>query len=133
MTINSSSIPVGATFAPTGGTATTLKTKSANDSRHVAYLDDGATLSGQTTFEFSQKQPKVSVGAPNGYTQARNSTLIKQPFTLDNGNLTVNTIKIEVSCDVELTAAEKLTLRELAAHTLTDSDYTEFWDEQSMA
>lgn len=133
MSINAASITVGATFAPTGGSATTLKTKTLSESKHVVFLDDGASIAAQTVLEFSQKQPKVSSSAPNGYTQQRNTVLIKFPFALDNGSSTVNTAKVEVACDVELTAAEKLSMREYLLHLLSDSDFLEFWDDQSLA
>jgi hypothetical protein len=131
MTIANASIPIGATFAPSGGSATTIKTKEANGPRHLAFLDDGSALLDQQTADFSYKAPKVSVGAPNGYTQARNTVVVKVPLTLANGNLTVNTIRIEQSCDFETSAADKASLREWAVHLLNDSDFTEFWDDQS--
>lgn len=133
MSINGSSIPVGATYTPSGGSATTLKTKTVDDKKHVVFLDDGNDLINQTTLEFTSKAPHVSTGAPNGYTQARNTVLIKQPFVLDNGNITVITAKVDVAVDFELTAAEKLSFRELMAHVILDSDYLEYWDDQSMA
>lgn len=133
MTINSASIPVDATITPSAGTATTLKTKSNDGALHVVFLDDGADLLTQSVMEFSYKEPKAQSGAPNGYSQARNTVVIKKPLALDNGNRTVNTLRIEFAGDVEMTAAEKLSLRTLGVLALSDSDFTEFWDDQSAA
>lgn len=133
MALNNASISIGATFAPTGGSATSLKTKRLDNNVHTLYLDDGSPLVDQTTFEFTTKEPKVNSGAPNGYTQARNILLVRDPFALDNGNTTVNTGKIEISVDHELTAAEKKSMREKLIHALNDSEFEEFWDEQSSA
>lgn len=133
--LNTASIDIGATLTPSGGTATTLKTKKMISARnmHILYLDDNSALNDQTTVECSQKEPRVNSGAPNGYTQARNILLVKDPFLLDNGETTINSIRVEQSCDAELTAAEKLELRVKAALMLIDSDLQEFWDEQSLA
>jgi hypothetical protein len=134
MSIASSSVNIDSSPSFTGGTATTLKTKDNSDGRtHIVFLDDGADLLSQKTAEFSYLPPKVQASAPNGYTQARNKVRIKAPFVLDNGERTTNTITIEVACDYEVTAAERLTLLNWAAQILLDSDYTEFWDDQSIA
>jgi hypothetical protein len=133
MTIASASIDVDCTFTPSGGTATTLKTKESEGTGHIVFLDDGSDLISQKIVEFSYKKPKVQASAPNGYTQGRNSVVIKSPLGLDNDERTVNTVRIEVACDYETTAAEKLTLRNLAIHSLLDSEFLEFWDDQSAA
>lgn len=128
--INGASFAIGASFAPTGGTATDVKTKT-NVEKHIAYLDDGSALIDQKVLEFSSKDPVVNASAPNGYTQARSTVVVKVPLSLDNGNRTINTVKMEIACDIETTDAEKATLREYALHCLSDSDIQEFWDEQS--
>lgn len=133
MTIASSQVLIDSTPSFTAGTATTLKHKTDSDNSIIVFLDDGSDLVSQKTVEFSYKGPKVQAGTPNGYTQARNSVVVKSPFILDNGELTVNTVRIEIAVDSELTAAEKLTLRDWAAQLLLDSDYTEFWDDQTVA
>lgn len=133
MTIASSSIDVDCTLTPSAGTATTLKTKEFDGDVHTVFLDDASELIAQKTVDFSYKPPKVQASAPNGYTQARNTVVFKSPLALDNGNMTVNTVRIEISCDYETTAAEKATLRNIAAQLLIDSDYTEYWDDQSAA
>lgn len=132
MSIKNASIPVGATFTPSGGTATTLLDMGASD-KTIVLLDDGSDFLVQTTMNFDTKAPKVSVGAPNGYTQARNSVLVQVPRILANGNRTVDTIRIEVSCDPETDDTEKGSMRELGAHVLLDSDFAAFWNDQSRA
>lgn len=133
MSLNSSSILVDGTVATTGGTATSLVSKGNTLSQHNLILDDGSDLLAQTEFEATIKSPKKSATAPNGYTQARNTVLIKVPLALDNGLVTFNTVKVEIACDVETTDAEKLSMRVLAAQMLHDSDYVSFWDDQSVA
>jgi predicted peptidase len=134
MSINQASIPLGATaFTPTGGSATTLKTRSQNANSMVAFLDEDSALLLQKTATFSVTPSKVSSTAPNGYTQARSSLTYKSPYTLDNGAVTVNTVRVELAADSELTPAERKTLRYNAALLLLDSDFDEFWDEQAIS
>jgi hypothetical protein len=108
-------------------------TKGDSENRQVVILDDSSTFLLQTEMDFSIKSPKVQSDAPNGYTQARNVLLVKSPFVLDNGNRTVNTIRVELAVDHELTSAERQSLIELAVHTLVDSDFADYWEKQSVA
>jgi len=133
MSISAASVTVGATFAPTGGSATSLLQKSDDGNSVQTILDDGSILLSQKQVDFSTQAPKVSTGAPNGYTQARNTVVIKVPLTLDNGNRTVNTIRIELASDIETTDAERDTLRELAMHVLNDTDFDDFWNQQALS
>ena len=130
--INNASVPVGTTYTPSGGTATSFKTKSNRDN-HIAYLDDGSELIDQVTAEFSVKEAKVLESAPNGYSQARNSVFVRNPLALDNGGRTMNTGSVSLNCDIETTDAEKLAILELLAHFILDSDFAEFWLEQSQS
>lgn len=131
MSITTASIPLGATYAPSGGTATSFIVKKATDAGMSVVLDDGSDFLSQTEMSFTTKEPKSNDSAPNGYTQGRNNVHIKVPLSLDNGNRTVNNVKIEISSDIETTDAERATLRELAAHVLLDADYQDFWDAQA--
>lgn len=131
--LNGASIPVGATFAPTGGTATSLKTKKMVGNAHVLYLDEGNPLSAQTTFGAISREPTANSGSPGGYTQARSLITIVVPVTLADGSVSSRTLKIEQSVPRETAAADKASLRELGMHVLSDADFTEFWDEQSQA
>lgn len=117
------------------GTATTLKTLGDSMSQHSLWASvtgEDLPLQQRTEVAATIKQPKVSATAPNGYTQARNTIVVKAPLVLDNGNVTVNTVKIEISVDVETTSAEKATLRDYASQLLTESSFEEFWNSQSI-
>jgi hypothetical protein len=132
MTIENASVPLGPTsWAPTGGSATTVKIRSRNGNTLVAYLDEDLSLLQQKTLNFSVKPPKASASAPNGYTQARCAVSLNQPFALDNGETTVNTARAELALDPEATPAERKALRYNLALALLDEDFDEFWDEQS--
>jgi len=126
------SVNVDGTVATTGGTATSFKSLGNTINQHNLVLDDGSEFEARTLLEASVKTPKVSASAPNGYTQARNTMLLKVPLALDNGLVTVNTVKIEIASDIEMTDAERLSMRVLAAQLIHDSEFVDFWDLQSV-
>lgn len=132
MAINNGSILLDGTVSASGGTATTLLSKGENGETHKVLLNDGAAFVSQKTIDFSVKEPRVSSGAPSGYTQARNVVLVKFPKILADGSRTVNTARIEFATDINTTDAERLTMRSLAAQLLVDSDITSFWNAQSL-
>lgn len=132
MSLQNSAVLVDGTVATTGGTSTTFKTKGNTLLQHDLLLDDGSPLVGRTDLSCSIKAPKVSVAAPNGYTQARNTMILKVPLLLDNGSYTVNTIKVEMAVDIETTDAERDTMRITAAQLLHASAYDDFWNLQSL-
>lgn len=132
MSISSASILVDGTVATTGGTATSLKTKGQDLGQMLALLDDSSEYIDQTTMLFSVTDPKVKADAPNGYTQARASAVVHVPLALDNGNYTKNSIKLELSCDHETTAAEVQSMLVLAAQILHDSDFSDFWKDRTV-
>lgn len=132
MSIENSSIPVGATITPTGGTATDLLMLT-NEGSAKVYLDDGTEFIARTELEFKTSTARAKESAPNGYTQPRSDVIIKEPLALDNGNRTVNTIRVEQSTDVETTDAERLALRMKACLVILGADFLAFWDDQARA
>jgi hypothetical protein len=131
MTIKDASVDVGTTISTSGGTATTFLDSGDGPDSHQVTLDDSSEFINATTVSFSVKRPKVQTLAPNGYTQKRSTVVIQRPLALDNGNRTVNTFRLELAVDIETTAAEIDSLRELASQICFDSDYDEFWQNLS--
>lgn len=111
------------TFASAGGNLDTLIASPTADTNYLT----------KRTYEFSVKDAKPSVSAPNGYTQQRATCVFKAPFILDNGNRTVNTVRIEFACDIELTVAEKYELLLQASQLLGDTDFQGFWTNLSLS
>lgn len=127
MSLDNASIPIGATYAPTGGSATTMKTLETSAGSRKLYLDDGSDMILRKTCLATAKAPVPNSGAPNGYTQSRVTAVFHVPFLLDNGNYTTNSIKIEASFDPELTTAEvEAQLWDLVRHVCVDSDFDDF-------
>lgn len=132
MSISTASILKDGTVATTGGTAQAFTSLGDTLNQHNAYFD-GSDFLTRSECNFTVKAPKISASAPNGYTQARSTVIMKVPLALDNGSNTVNTIKIEFSSDVETTDAEKQTMIVYAAQLLHDTDFSAFWKSGSTA
>jgi len=54
------------------------------------------------------RDPKIAVGSPNGYTQARTSQVVVVPVLLANGKITTSTVRIETSFDIEVPEADRI-------------------------
>lgn len=128
MPVSTAALLTGATIAPSGGTALQFASAGSTMDKNKIYVSADTDLRTRREIELTVKYPKVQVSAPNGYTQARSLVTLKFPKTLANGLVTVNTITVNMSTDVETTVAEKLEYRKVAAQVLIDADFTAFFD-----
>lgn len=133
MSIESGAILVGGTTSTTGGTSTPMITKGDTLGEKRMILDDSSEYIAQTSLSFTVKDPVVSSGAPNGFTQQRSQLKVLVPLALDNGNRTFNTITIVVATDPETTSSEKDALIELGVQALNGSAFADFWKAQSLS
>ena len=134
MSLINASVLSGATYvAPTGGSALAFAGRGAQNGSHVLYESAATDARTQKSIVCSVKDAKVSAGAPNGYTQNRATLTYKEPLTLDNANITVNTMQCNLAVDVETTAAEMLEMKNLMCQFIMDTDFTEFWNNRSLA
>lgn len=97
---------------------------------NVSY--DASTYAERPTITYTVKRPKDQPSAPNGKSQARSQVLVRVPKTLSNGAITYNTIKCEIGFDMETSQTEINTLRTYIAQMLLGSDFSPFWEEQSV-
>jgi len=123
MSLRDATLLSGATMAPTGGSTLTFGAKGSELNKVNLYVPADTDLRLRREIACTTKDPKVSTSAPNGYTQARASAQLKSPLLLDNGAITVNTVTIQVSFDVETTDAEKDELLVLGSQMLNDADF----------
>ena len=133
MSIDNASLFEGAPVAPSGGTALPFGPLGASKGVNTIYATDDTDLRSRREIVFTTKEPKVSASAPAGYTQARAVAVFKSPLELDNGNSTVNTVRIEVAYDAETSTAEKTELMAMAAQICSDADFTAFFHNLSLA
>lgn len=132
MSLNAASIPVGASYSPSGGSATSMVSLGQTPGENQLFLDDGSDLILRRLCTATSKPPQPSSGAPNGYTQQRLTLFWKIPLLLDNGNYTTNTVKIELRFDPETDSSERAFMRELLTHAGADADFTDFFDDGSV-
>jgi len=132
MSLSNASISSGATVAPTGGSALAFAGAGIRGNTHSIYATADTDLRTRRSIVCTVKEPKVAAGAPNGYSQARTSFTLKSPLALDNGNVTVNTVRIEFSFDPETTQTEVEELRILAAQICSDADFEAAVKSQSL-
>ena len=134
MGIQHATLLEGCTLSATAGTERTLAPITMGPGTATMFFSSDNSMLTRRVVRATTKQPKRIAGASGEaatYTQARSKLIITHPKTLANGFITVNTVTIELSCDVETTAAEKLELRKVGAQTLFDPDFTSFWDNLS--
>jgi len=132
MTIRNASIPVGATFSPSGGSATTIIPINSDSASLRAFVgSSGVTALDRTECIFTGKTPKVSSQAPGGFTQGRASVKIIVPKILATAKRTLNTGTIELSIDPETTTEEVDAMRSLLINFLNDTDFAQLWLNQS--
>jgi hypothetical protein len=133
MSLSNASVPIGASYAPTGGSATSLASLGSTEGTNKLYVDDGSNLILRKTCLATSKAPVPNAGAPNGYTQQRSTIVFHVPMLLDNGSYTTNSVKIEIAFDPEADANERAYLRELVAHCGVDADFDGLFDDGSVA
>lgn len=133
MSLTSFTLLSGATCTPTGGTAVSFAGSGIVNGSITAVATGDSSLLTRRECTFSAKKPKVSAGAPNGYTQARVNMAFHSPLALDNGNTTTNTGRAEFSFDVETSDAERDELRIMLAQMILGSDFDNLIDELILA
>lgn len=133
MSLSNASIPIGATYAPTGGSATSLVSLGSTSEQNKLFIDDGAGLILRKTCLASSKAPVPNAGAPNGYTQQRSTIVFHLPKLLANGKYTTNTVRAEIAYDPETTEAEVDFMKEIFAHLGADADFDSLWNDGSTA
>lgn len=133
MPIANSSVPVGATYAPTGGVATSFVELGKTENSNKLYLDDSSEIIDTTTLLVQSRAPTPNAGAPGGYTQQRASFRFHVPLLLDNGERTINVVQGSVSFDPETNSVEREALWDLMRHVSIDGDFAEFRDRGSMS
>jgi hypothetical protein len=120
------------TVAATGGTDVTLQSLGIQGNKNtLTYSTDTSNLT-RRLVEFSVKPYGESASAPGGYTQQRNTVLMKWPKVLANLSRTINTFKMESSVDPETTNAEIESMVESAAQLAGSSAFLAFWTTQNL-
>lgn len=123
MSLSNATTLSGATFAGTGGTTVNWSSMGQQGNKNLLVVTTDSDLRVRRSLDVVVKLPTPSSGAPNGYTQARASMLYKQPLLLENGKITVNTMKCEIAYDVETTPEEIQSMLDVGCQVMFDGDF----------
>ncbi len=133
MGIRTASIALGATFAPTGGTATSVVLINQDASNAKAFVAaPGVTPLTRTELTFASSTSKPNSSSPGGFTQGRASVKVTTPKVLANAARTLNSARVEISIDPETSAADLIALKSILINVINDSDFDQLWLNQSL-
>jgi len=131
MSLNNAALLENATMNPaSGGTALTFSSLGNNLGSNTLIVAADTTLNLRRSINATVSSPKASSGAPGGYTQARQTLRFNVPRTLANGNVSVDTIELKLSTDVETSVADKQEMLNIIGQACVDADFTEFFTNQ---
>lgn len=122
--------PSGISF--TGGTTESYSVKSSSGKTLNLMCTADTDYRTARTMSFTANPPNIAPLAPNGYTQARNSVTLKVPKLLANGKITVNTINVTISTDVETTSAEISFLMDTMSQVMSSANAVTFFHNQAL-
>lgn len=112
---------VPTSYTVTGGTVITLGAQLDFDAA-LLYASADTDYRTRREMKFSFKMPKVSAGAPNGYTQQRSNFTLKCPKVLTNSKIVNNGGDVSLHWDVETTEAEKTAILDWFAQAFVDAN-----------
>jgi hypothetical protein len=133
MSLIGGSLPIGATFAPTGGSATTLLDQGGTETRRKLLIDDGAEYALRRLINVSHVEPQVNSGYPGGYTPIKRRIAITAPITLSDGSVFVNQAITEYIVHRETTDAQVSALRSDVCNVTNDADFDGFLEDSSLS
>jgi hypothetical protein len=128
--INGGSIPLGATFAPSGGTATTISSLGGDSSSSgIKFLvEDSAAYAERSIIQVSTVEASVNSGYPGGMTPNKRRTSYKISRQLADGSYFTDQVNIEIIAHPETTVSEITGLRSAGCNMLNDSDFDGLWN-----
>jgi len=130
--VNAGVVTAPSSIAATGGSALAFAAGQSSATTMHLYVSADTDLRTRRTIDVVIKPPKIQPTAPNGYTQARATATYKKPKLLANGKITVNSVQVSMSYDVETTQAEIQELMDVGAQMIFDADFTALWKNQSL-
>lgn len=131
MPINGASIPVGATWTPSGGSAKTYTSDGITVANGV-HLIDASVTDFRVRPQMTLKTKVPTLDSLGNYSKGRRSLVCTIPKVLASGKTVFPLIRIELEDHPELSAAEVATLVSIGVNTLVDADFATFWSTGSV-
>lgn len=126
MALIGASVPMGATWAPTGGTARTLTSLGGNSNPLRLLVNDSANYQVRNTIEASVRDAVAQAGAPGGYTAIKRQFKIHRPKVLADGSVFVQGVTITLDTHPEISDAENTSLLSQGSALLNDAETSPF-------
>lgn len=129
MAITNASIPVGASYSPTGGTARTIKALGQVLNGMKYYIDDspGTTILRKLLYATTRAATPSST-ATSGYTSEKRRIEVQLPFTNGAGEVEVDKVIIEHWVSVNSDATQRALGRGIVANLAVDADFDDLWN-----
>lgn len=132
MSLQTMSIPAGATLSAAGGTAKSFTPDGLTVASGI-HLADASVTDFRVRPNMTIKVKQPSLDAAGVYSKDKKSVTYVVPKILASGKTVFNLIRIEREIHPESTAAEQDHLLNVGAQLLFDTDVTAFWSSGSLA
>lgn len=133
MALIGGSIPLGATFAPTGGSATTLASLGGSGTNLKLLVSDSAAFNLRSIITASVVESVVNASYPGGFTPTKRRLARTKPITLADGSIFTNQMILEMIVHPETSDAQITELRSTAVNCLNDADFDGFWLDSALS
>lgn len=134
MSLQNASLPLGATFAPTGGVATAFTpdgTTVPSGIRLIVATDTTAATRRNATLKTRTAVIDPKTGKFSG--KDKRSCTICIPEVLPDGSISFDLARIEFEIHPQSVPTKLAALKSAAACTVTDADFDNFWSVGSLA
>lgn len=134
MGIQNANLPLGATFAPTGGTATAFTsdgTTVPNGVRIIVPADTTAATRRNATLKARSAVINSTTGKFSG--KDKRSVVLCIPEVLTDGSVSFDLVRIEIECHPQSAATKIAALKSAGLCMLADADFDNFWSVGSVA
>lgn len=134
MSIQNASLPLGATFAPTGGIATALTpdgTTVPSGVRVVVSADTTAATRRNATLKTRSAVIDPKTGKFSG--KDKRSCTFCIPEVLPDGSISFDLVRVEFETHPQSVSTKLAALKSAAVCVITDADFDNFWSVGSIA
>lgn len=123
MALQNGSIPVDATYAPTGGTARAMSLLAASGDTVKILLDEGLAYNLRRVFDISTTEPSAIATNPGGFGPRKVRISLKSPKQTADLKVFINQVNHEWVLHPETTAVDIDKLKSIMIAAITDADF----------
>lgn len=128
MSLQNATLSSGSTVSATGGTTITFNPTGQVITGGLEIVDINAADVRTAKAIVARSRMHTYNQGTQTWSGGRRNLSLKAPIILADGNMYFPVVRIEIVDHPEMSAADKLEMRKLAAQTLINSNFTAFWD-----